>query len=73
MINDWLIVFISMNATPKLSTLGTGLSVLQRGLSLWQPAVPPVDAGPSHWQLLPVLVSIPHDEYTRIAILAHWP
>ena len=51
-----------------------------RGLSLWQPAVPPVDAGSSHWQHLPVLVSMPHeytcwvfDEYTRINILTHGP
>ena len=51
-----------------------------RGLSLWQPAVPPVDAGSSHWQLLSVLMPISHnytcwvfDQYTRIDILAHWP
>ena len=29
-----------------------------RWLSLWQPAVPPVDAGSSHWQHLSVLVFI---------------
>ena len=51
-----------------------------RGLSSWQPAGPQVDTRSSHWQLLPVLVSIPHeytswvfDEYTRIDILTHWP
>ena len=66
---------------------GTGLSVWRlcrrlwhRGLHLWQAEVPLVDAGSSHWQLLPVLVSIPYeytcwlfDEYTRIDILTHWP
>ena len=51
-----------------------------RGLSLWQPAVPRVDAGSSHWQHFSVLMSLPHeytcwvfDEYTRIDILTHWP
>ena len=50
------------------------------GLSLWQPAVPPVDVGSSHWQFLPVLMPVSHkftcwvfDKYTRIDILAHWP
>ena len=39
-----------------------------------------VDAGSSHWQLLPVLMLVSHkytcwvfDKYTRIDILAHWP
>ena len=51
-----------------------------RGLSLWQPAVPPIDVGSSYWQLLPVLVFIPceytcwvFDENTCINILSHWP
>ena len=51
-----------------------------RGLSLWQPAVPPVYTGSSRWQLLPVLMPVSHkhtcwvfDKYTRIDILAHWP
>ena len=39
-----------------------------------------IHAGLSHWQLLPVLMSVSHeyrcwvfDEYTRIDILTHWP
>ena len=39
-----------------------------------------VDAGSSHWQLLPVLMLVSHKytcwvfgKYTRIDILAHWP
>ena len=51
-----------------------------RGLSLWQPVVPPVDAGSSHWQLLPVVMYVSHeytcwvfDECTHIDILTPWP
>ena len=53
---DWLIVFILINATPKYVHWGWGLSVWPYcrfwycGLSLWQPAVPPVDARSSHWR-----------------------
>ena len=64
---DWLIVFISIDATP-IRTLGTRLPVWRlcwrlwhRGLSLWRPAVPLVDEESSQWQLLSVLVFIPYE------------
>ena len=37
-----------------------------RGLSLWRPAVPPVDAGSSHWQFLSVLVFIPYEYWSSL-------
>ena len=69
MIHDWLIDRVYFDWCYSYTcTLGTGLSVWRlccrlwhRGLSLWRPAVPPVYAESSHWQLLSVLVSVPHE------------
>ena len=66
---NWLIDRIYFNWCYSYTcTLGTGLSVWrlcchlwQCGLSVWPPAVPPVDAESSHWQLLSVLVFIPYE------------
>ena len=82
-----LIVLVSINAASEITYTGDGAvgvttccRLWHRGLSFCKPAVPPVDAGSSHWQLLPVLMSVSHkytcgffDEYTRIDILTHWP
>ena len=66
-------------------TLGMGLSVWRlcrrlwrRGLYLWQPAVPPVDVGWSHWQHPSVLVFILYEYWSslfRLMLLrnnVHW-
>ena len=82
---DWLIDWLIDRSIDRIyfdwcysytCTLGTGLSVWRlccrlwhRGLSLWRPAVPPVDAESSHWQLLTVLVFIPY-EYICYQIVA---
>ena len=50
----------------------------RHGLYLWQPAVPPVDVGSSHWQHLCVLVFIPYEYWSslfRLMLLrnnVHW-
>ena len=50
----------------------------RRGLYLWQPAVPPVNVGSSHWQHLSVLVFIPYEYWSslfRLMLLrnnVHW-
>ena len=68
-----------------MCTLATGLSVWRpccrlwcHWLSLWQPAVPPVDAGSSHWQHLSVLMFIPYEYWSSFVsinatpIYVHW-
>ena len=77
-----LIVLVSINAYTGDGAVGvtTCCRLWHRGLSLWKPAVPLLDAGSSHWQLLPVQMPVSHkytcwvfDKYTRIDISAHWP
>ena len=80
-----LIVLISINSTHIHVHWGLGLAVWRlcrrlwrRGLYLWQPAVPPVDVGSSHWQHLSVLVLIPYEYLSslfRLMLLrnnVHW-
>ena len=73
-INDWLVDLLYFDqCQSEICILGTGLSVWRpwcrlwcRWLSLWLPAVPPVDAGSSHWQYLSVLVFISNEYWSSL-------
>ena len=75
--DDWLIGCLYFDWCYSYTcTLRAGLSVWRlccrlwhRGLSLWQPGVPPVDVGSSHWQHLSFLVLY----LTNIHAIRSWP